>query len=284
MLHLTNEWGKIISSVDGTRPAAAFGTAITPVQNGAGGGYSTLLAGASVTHDVFGILINVNSVAISGAARDCLATLGFDPAGGTSFADFVSLLCGQASAYAAPAGNGVGGGHSFYFPLWLRAGTTIGMRASVNSADVTDIRGFVRLFCQPSRPELIWCGQRIEQLGVTALSSTGIGVTAGTAAEGTWTEIGTTTRHHRYYEFGFGMNDGTASSNAYNVDVSVGDATNKKIVQLDAFVGSNTAEATSKPACPMWAQSAAGDKVYARTQVGPSGEDAHSIAVYAMGD
>lgn len=283
-LHATNEWGLIISSVDGTRPAAAMGTAITPVQNATNGTYATVLAGASVTQDVYAIEICVNSVAISAAARDCLATLGFDPAGGTSFTDFVDLLCGQASFYGGGAGGGVGGGVNFWFPLWLKSGTTIGMRASVNSADLTAINAFVRLYCKPSRPELIWCGQKIEQLGVTTASSTGTAVTAGTTSEGSWTSIGTTTRDHRFFEFGFGLNDAAMASNAYSVDISVGDATNKKTIALDHTVTTSTGEASSKPASPIWARSKSGDVVYARTQVGPSGSDTHSIAVYCMGD
>lgn len=282
-LHRTNEWGLIISSVDGTRPASAMGAAITPVQNATNGAYQTLLAGASVTSDVYAIEICVNNVGISAAARDCLATLGFDPAGGTSFTDFVDLLCGSAAPYAS-LGNTTGIGHHYRFPLWIKAGTTIGMRASVNSADVTAINAFVRVYCKPSAPELIWCGQKIEQLGVTTASSTGTAVTPGTTSEGSWTSIGTTTRNHRFYEFGFGANDAAQSANVVHVDVSVGDASNKKVIVIDHPVMTLTSEYTNKPACPTPANSKSGDVVYVRMQVGPGAADTVSAAVYAMGD
>ena len=284
MLHLTNEWGLVISSVGGTRPAAAFGVSVVPLTNSTLGPYSTLLAGASVTEDVYAIEINVNNVGQTTVARDCLATLALDPAGGTTFTDITDLLCGSASQYGGLAGGGIGNGANFWFPLWIKAGTTIGMRGSVSTVDVTAFQAFVRLYCKPSRPELVWCGQKIEQLGVTVASSNGTAVTAGTTSEGAWTSIGTTTRDHRFYEYGFGMGDAASSSNGYNVDVSVGDASNKKTIILDAYVGTSTTEMASKHKAPTWATSKSGDIVYARTQVGPSAADTHTIAVYGMGD
>lgn len=284
MLHATNGWGKIISSVDGTRPTTAFGASVVPLTNSTLGLYTTLLAGASVTDDVYGIEININNVGQTTVARDCLATLAFDPAGGTTFTDFVDLLCGSASQYAGLTGGGSGGGARFWFPLWIKAGTTIGMRGSVSTVDVTAFNAFVKLYCKPSRPELIWCGQKIEQLGVVVASSTGTSVTAGTTSEGTWTSIGTTTRNHRFYEFGFGLADTASSSNGYHVDISIGDASNKHPIILDAYAGTTTAEMATKTMCPTWAESKSGDIVYARTQVGPSSTDSTTIAIYAMGD
>ena len=278
-LHQTNEWGLTISSIDGVRPGTSTGTSVTPTNNTTGGTFATLIASGTLTEDAYAIELCVNNVGISGAARDCIVTLGLDPAGGTSFTDTVNLLCGQASTM-----NNLGIGHKFWFPLWIKAGTTIGARASVNSATVTAIQAYAKVFCKPRRPELIWCGQKIEELGLTIGSSTGTSVTAGTASEGSWTSIGTTTRSHRFYEFGFGMNDAATTNNAYAVDVSVGDASNKKIIIADHVIGTRDVEMASKPSCPTWARSTAGDVVYARTQAGPNAASTHSIAVYAMGD
>jgi hypothetical protein len=71
------------------------------------------LAGASVTDDAYGILVNINSNTVSGAARDALVTLGLDAAGGSSYTDWINHLfaSSQASIYA----NG-GGGVWYYFP------------------------------------------------------------------------------------------------------------------------------------------------------------------------
>lgn len=279
ILHKANQFGLVISSIDGTRPAATTGTSITPTQNTTGGAYATLLSGASLTEDAYAIEICINNIGISTVARDCLVTLAFDPAGGTSFTDWADLLCGSASQIQA---NGIG--HRFWFPLWLKAGTTIGARGSVNSANLTAFGAFVRVYCKPTRPELIWCGQKVEQLGVTTASSTGTSVTAGTTSEGSWTQIGTTTRNARFMEFGIGFNNGALNSNGYSVDLSVGDASNKEIVMLDQIVSVRDIEQSSKAPAPTWCDVASGDIVYARTQAGPNAAGTHSIAVYLMGD
>lgn len=256
-----------------------MGASITPTQNTTGGAYATLLAGASVTQDVYAIDICINNIGTSGAARDAIGTLGFDPAGGTSFTDFVDLLCGQASTTA----SGSIGAH-YHFPLWIKAGTTIGMRGSVNSATLTAFQAYVRLYCKPSRPELIWCGQKIEQLGVTVGTSTGTSVTAGTVSEGSWTSMGTTTRSHRFFEFGFGANDAALNNNGYSVDISIGDASNKKIIALDRSVSTGNTEVVTKHASPIWARSNAGDIAYVRMQCGGNAAGTVSAAVYGMGD
>jgi hypothetical protein len=60
---LPNEFALQIPSVaDGTRPNTQFGTSITPA-TGSHGSYASLISGASVTEEVWGILINVNNVA-----------------------------------------------------------------------------------------------------------------------------------------------------------------------------------------------------------------------------
>lgn len=279
-LSLVNEWGLVISSVNGTRPGTSQGASVTPTQNTTGGAYATLLASGSVTEDVYAIDICVNSIGTSGAARDALATLAIDPAGGTSFTDVADLLCGQAASVA----SGGAGGVWFHFPLWLKAGTTIGMRGSVNSATLTAFQAYVRVYCKPSRPELIWCGQKIEQLGVTAGTSTGTSVTPGTVSEGAWTSIGTLTRSHRFFEFGFGCNDAALNNNGYNVDVSIGDASNKKIIALDRLVSTANTENVTKLASPIWANASASDIAYVRMQCGPNAVGTVSATVYAMGD
>lgn len=276
-IQLVNEWGNVIVSTGTTRPAATgFGATITPTQNTTGGAYAQLIAGASVTEDVYGIDININTAAVSGAARDALATLGLDPAGGTSYTDVCDLLCSQASTYVT------GSGVWYYFPLWIKAGTSIGMRGSVNSVDLTAFNAFCRLYCRPTRPELIWCGQRIEQLGVTAASSTGTSVTMGTTSEGAWTSIGSPTRQIRYTEWGFGCNDAGMNLSVAHVDIGAGST--QKIIARDRLVIFDTSERVSKiPGVPIWANVKAGEGMHVRMQCSGAVETV-SAALYVMGD
>ncbi len=275
------EFSLVIESITpGTRPAAAMGTAVTPVQNATNGAYAQLISGANLTYDCYAIEINVNNIGINTVARDALATLGIDESGGTSYTGIVDLLVGNAAPYNG--GNAGGGGMAFWFPLRIPAGTSIGMRGSVNSSNLTAFNAFCRCYCRPTRP--VRYGRYIEQFGIDTANSTGVAVTAGTSSEGTYTAIGSAVaRPLWFFEFGFGNNDGTDSSNTYDVDIAVGDAGTKKQIMWNRPVFTNTNENVAKPAAPTWARAAVGDIVYARTQVGPASADTHAIAVYGVG-
>jgi hypothetical protein len=282
---LSNTFGLTIPSVaDGTRPAAAMGGAVTPTQNNiAGATYAQLIAGASVTHDVWGILLCVNSVFAVGAARDAIVTLGYDPAGGTSYTSTdQNLLVGPAGSYNGAASNG--GPVWFYLPRRIRANTSIGIKASVNSATLTALNAFCHLMCKPKRPELARAGAYVDTFGVDTAASKGTTVTPGTASEGSWVEIGTLTRRCWYLEWGYGVDDATIANNVIHVDIAIGDATNKRLVVLGGYVFTSANEAIGKNAQGAFVDGAIGDKIYARAQVGPSAADANnSVAVYAVG-
>src|SRR5262249_15219377 len=150
--------------------------------NNAYGSYATLISGASLTDDVYEITININSVGISAAARDCLVSIGIDPAGGTSFTNLVDLVCGPAVTYSEASTTLLGGGVSFTFPFFIKAGTSIGAAAAVNSATLTAINVWVQCKCRPSRPDLVWAGTYIDEFGVSTGTSAGTAITPGTAS------------------------------------------------------------------------------------------------------
>ena len=69
-----------------------------------------------MTEEVWGILINVNNVAIGAEEHQSLVTIGLDTSGGSSFTDFINhLVCGPANAYSEP-----GSGVWYYCPLGKR--------------------------------------------------------------------------------------------------------------------------------------------------------------------
>ena len=144
------EMFKLADSVaDGTRPAAAWGTSVTPGNN-TYGSYAALISGASVTDDAHGILININSVSTSTAAKDCIVTIGIDPAGGASYTAFIEhLLCSCAGAYASAQCGA--GGVNYYFPVRVPSGSSIAAKASVNNATVGTVRVAVTLY-RTTRP------------------------------------------------------------------------------------------------------------------------------------
>lgn len=273
-----NTFGLVIhSTADGTRPAAATGAAVTPAQN-AYGTYVSLIAGASLTYDAYEIEICVNNVGISTVARDCVVSLGIDAAGGTSFTSVVDLVCGP----AAPAN--VGGGGTFYrFPYFIKAGTSIGVAAAVNSANLTAINAYCRVKCQPSRPDSLLVGTFIDSFGVALASSSGTAVTEGGVSEGAYVQLGSAlTRPCWYWEFGYGTNNAAMAGNAIDVDIAVGSVGAQNIVIPNARVTTLSAEQLSKSYAGVYCTAAIGDLVYGRSQSSGSNTGA-SIAAYGVG-
>lgn len=279
------EFGKVICSfADGTRPGSSNGTQITPGNN-TYGTYGQLIAGASVTDDVYGIWVNVHGNNVSAAARDSLVTIGIDPAGGTSYTDWISdLLVSCASTCGGSSTGFTGGGASFYFPVFLKSGASIAAKGSVNNATVGTMRVAVQLFCKPARSDIVQFGSFVQTFGATTASSSGTAITPGTTSEGAWTELGTLTKPLRWLEYGFGVNDDTMSANTYHVDIGIGDASNKKVIIQSAYVETNTVELVTKYEASAPCVGAVGDKIYGRAQVGPNAADTNiSLCAYGVG-
>lgn len=270
----------ILSKANGTAPAAASGTAVTPAQN-AYGNYATLITGANLTVDCCEITIVVNSVGISGTARDGIVSIGIDPAGGTTYTAIpgMDLLVGPAGAYAGSMGV------AFRFRLFIKAGTSIGAAAAVNSATLTAVNVFAVVRGRPSHPQNIYVGSYVDSFGVTLASSSGTAVTSGTAADGTLVQLGSAlTRPCYEWEFGMGINSAAINSNTIEVDIATGTSGNPNVVISNHPVLSNTSEAINK----FWARSegpgAAGDVVLARCQTGNNAANTGiTIAAYGVG-
>lgn len=276
-----NGWGvTLYSTPDGTRPVAGMGTAVTPGNN-AYGSYVTLISGANLTVDCLLLEVCINNVGITTLARDCVVSLGVDSAGGTAFVGIADLVAGPASSYVS---SNVGQGGTMYrFPIWIRAGSSIGVAAAVNSTTLTAINVFCRVRGAPSTPQHLYVGTYIDQYGVTLATSSGTAFTPGTTAEGAWTSLGTLSRPASAFEFGIGVNDATMTSAALDVDVGVGDATNKKIVIANLPIATSAIETISKPPALEFAHGAIGDQVWIRAQSSGALDSSYSAAIYAVG-
>jgi hypothetical protein len=282
---MINEWhGEISSVADGTQPAAAWGTSVTPTAGAGYGSYAQLISGASVTHDCFEIEIIISSVNVSASSRECVVTIGFDPAGGTSYTDTIQhLICGPASAYY-DSSEFPSGGVSYKFPLYVKAGTSIGAKAAA-SANATAIRVACIVRGRPSRPELIWYGSYVDSIA-TSLGAAlfGDAVTPGTASEGSWTAIGSTlARPIRHVSVGFGIDDSTLNAALCHVDVGIGDSSNKRVVLRNHRVYTNTNESmTWRGTNGAYADCAVGDQLYVRMQSTSALATVHA-ALYGVG-
>lgn len=241
-----------------------MGTSITPGNN-TYGSYASLIAGASVTDDVYGFWINFNSNGLSATARDALATVGLDAAGGTSFTDTINHL-GAACADVYGAATG-GIGLWYYFPLFIKSGTSIGVKASVNNATVGTLFSHVVLQCQPTRSDLIRMGSFVRTFGDTAASSAGTAITQGGVSEGAYVQLGSALVESLWFwNCAVGANATVESTSINHVDLAIGAAGAKKVVianQSWCMTNGETARGVFPGA---YSPAAIGDLVYGRAQ------------------
>ena len=257
-----------------------MGVAVTPGNN-TKGAYATLISAANFANDAYGILIHINSGATSAAARDMLIDIGTDPAGGTTFGVVIPDLLGSAAGTAI-----VGGGIWYYFPLFIKAGSTLGARASVNNATVGTVRVNAIVYGRPRRPEYVKAGQKVTAYGITAGTSSGTAVTSGTTSDGTWTALATAIAERNWWwQVGVGVNNGTITAVNYTADLAAGDATNKDMLIEDHTYYGDTAENWScSPVNIMSGENAvaSGVNVYGRLQCSGTAITGLSMAAYGM--
>lgn len=240
MLHIPSpsDFQKVLYGPAAARPAAAYGTTVTPGDN-TKGSYAQLISGASLTEDVYLVEININANFVAATARSAILDIGYDPAGGTSYSILIAdLMCASASNLCITREGFLG--YNYMFPLFIKAGTSIGAAASVDNATVGTLRCWARFYCKPKHPEALKVGSYVESLGVTAASSEGTTVTSGTTSEGSWTSLGTTTKPAWWFQVGGGVNNLAITSVAYFLDLSAGASGGEKLLIDDVLLHGNS--------------------------------------------
>lgn len=274
-------YGWSFSSTGATRVAAAWGTSVTPGNNTMGTAVQ-VLSSANVAKDCFGITVNFNSNGVSTAARDTICDIVVDPAGGTSWSVLLpQLLASSASGAFGAFGSGI----NYFFPIFIKAGSSVGCRASVNNATVGTLRCALRVVGAPRDAREVTVGTRCVAVGVTAGTSTGTAVTPGTTSEGSWTSLGTLAAGDQpwYWQYGMGVNNGTITAVAYSGDLGIGDASNKAIVGEDRVWCGTTAEVFyDNGVQEAFYQAKGGDIVYGRLQASGTAITGLSMAAYGV--
>jgi hypothetical protein len=273
-----NEPGLIIQSHS---PAVSPGATLTPGNNTYG---AYVQVQGALSDECYEVWININTVNVSASAKDCLVTIGLDPAGGTAYADFiVDLYASCASVYAA--GAIPFGGISYVFPVRIPAGATVAAKASVNNATVGTANVQMRFKCRPTRPDLIRVGSYVKTFGSAPVSSSGTAVTPGTSAEGTYVQLGTVAAgdHLWFWQLGVGINNATISANSPFWDLAIGDGTNKRNVIVDLPVATSVQESIAYSNPGAYAQGNAGDSIYARAWSVGAPVTGHSAIAYGVG-
>lgn len=265
------------------RPASTYGLGFNIAANNAYPAYTQLASGAALEHDCFLIVVGFFAAHTTATARDQIATIGIDPAGGTNFQDFLpDLLFSCAGTYEV-----LQGGHWYTFPVFMPAGSTFGIKSQGNQTTARIGRMAMMCYGQPTAPEVIKFGQYVDAIGMVQSQSRGTLVTPGTTAEGAWTSLGTETRPHWWWQFGAGQNDSTMIVMGYHVDLGIG-ATNTKTIIEDVLVTTpNNVESMNKilgPSVEMgYFETDGTAEVMARAQCSATPNSNFSVAAYAVG-
>ncbi len=272
-----NDYRWQLSSQQGVRPAAAYGDTVTPGNN-TKGSWVQIFSAAEIANEVWAVLINVNSIAVSAAAKDALVDIGIGGAG-AEVTWLPNLLCSCASPY-----NVGSGGVWYYFPIGLASGTRISARGQVNNATVGTIRVVMWVFGRPRNPETTRRGWKVEAIGVDTANSRGTVITPGTTSDGAWTLLGATTRRAWWWQQGFGTNDSTMTAAALHLDLSAGTAGGQKMLIEDQVICVTTAEQINN--APFTAGCtggvASGTNIYGRAQSSAAADTQPSMAAYAL--
>jgi hypothetical protein len=273
-----NSWNFVLSNVSATRPAAGWGTVVTPGTAPTKGAWAQVLTAANKNAETFGILVHINNGSTAATTRNYHVDVGIDAAGGTAYTVVIPDLLGGHSAPATV------GGIFYYFPLYIPAGASVAVRASGNVATTFNVG--VTVFGKPRRPDSVMAGQKVVAFGATAASATGTTVTPGTTAEGAYVQLGTaTTLPLWWWQAGLTCVDTTMSANAHTIDIATGDATNKDIVLQDVLsIWTASEQITTLPAVyPGFDRTATGSLVYGRVQCSGTADSALSMMAYGLG-
>lgn len=280
----------IVSNFTG-RPGLGFGTTHTSgVSNSKAAAYTEILAGASLTFDAYAFEIIVSGVMKAADNSQCLMDIGIDNAAGGSYTELVNNLQVSNATYmdGGDSAGGSIGGISYYFPLFIPAGTQIGVRAQTNDNTAVTTIAYIKLYGLPKYPELARAGSYCDTFGALTASSLGTAITPGTTDEGAWADINgaDTTKPYWYWEYGMGIADTTtAAIRIYCADLGVGDASNKFVVRLDEQWGGGDNECLTRRSHPGagYYEAPVGVRPYVRAQSSAALETNYTSCVYAVG-
>lgn len=194
------------------------GTQFTAGASGSDG--ASVSCVSALGHDVHFLRISLGGANVNTGDGNAAGDLLVDPAGGTSWSALVNdLVFGMSTSL-----NG-GPTHVYEIPLYIPAGSSLGFRGkTAHTADLTACYALIQAYGEPSKPQMWWCGQGVETLGIS--DSKGTSVTPGsTGSWGSWTSVGSTSaRHHKAIIGAINGSDSNSASSQYHWQVGVGSA------------------------------------------------------------
>lgn len=208
----------------GAPSTTAPGTSVVPGASSAEGTFTSIATGANIAQDCFYLLLWISGANVSANNKNMLLDVGVDSAGGTNYQALLSnIVCGC-------SGFSLDGGYYFAFPLFIKAGSQVAVRAQTSNATAGTVRVAAQFWGRPSNVEEVKYGRYSETIG-TITGSDGVSFTPGTSgAEGTWTSLGTTVRSLWWWQLCPQISNGTITALQYAIDLAYGDASNKHFI------------------------------------------------------
>lgn len=267
----------------GANPSATIGTSITPGASNVTGSWTAVASSANIAKDIYGIYMQVFGAATSTASKPQLLDIGVDPAGSTSYGAVISSVQVGMSPSLTQAGN-----REFFFPLFIKAGSSVAVRITGANATAGTVRVPMRFYGQPSRPLAVPVGSYSETLGANTGTSLGTSITPGNAADGSWADLGATTRDMWWWQPGYCIDNGTVTAEYTYLEFAWGDASNKHTM-FKIMHGGTTAESCGLAAQThlLWFagfnQVPAGAHIYARGRCNNAPDTGYNVTMTGIG-
>jgi hypothetical protein len=258
----------------GANPGTALGTSVTPGASDAEGSATIIATGSNIAQDIYGFMIRVSDGATATQSKSHLLDIGVDNAGGTSYTWIISnLVCGDSGSITA-----TGAGHAFFFPMFIKAGSQVAAGTVLIGA---------KFYGYNSAQETMPVGMFSETIG-TITGSSGVTVTPGNAADGSWTSLGTTTNALWWWQMGYQIDNAAITAEYTFMELAYGDATNK-IPIMKEMHGGTTGETVGtifksnlsffECYCPV----PAGTNIYARMRCNNAPDTAYNMVAVGVG-
>lgn len=266
----------------GTNPASTPGTSVVPGASNAEGSWTQIASSADLDADCYWLHIQVSGGATASTIKSQLLDIGVDPAGGTSYTAAISNLVMGASPAVSAAG-----GTEFLFPLFIKAGSSVAARIQGAAATAGTVRVIANFFGRPSRPELVPVGTYSETLG-TITNSSGPTLTPGNAADGSWLDLGATSRAMWWWQLGYQIDNTTITAEYTYLEVAWGDGSNKHRIFRSMHCGTTgeTCGLNMKNGllmCAAYQPVPAGAHIYVRGRCNNAPDSGYNVVVVGIG-
>jgi hypothetical protein len=271
-------WSWEVDNLTGTPAAATPGTNFSFGGSSADGTTVQLLS--STASDAQYMVVGISGANTTAEDNSALADILWDPAGGTSWTNFVDNLVAGFSAVPA-ATTAIS--HWYHIPIWIPAGTSLAIRGRKNGGTAAgSARAVIYLFGEPKRPDMWWCGQRVEGLGITESTSKGTSHTPGnTGSYSSYATIGTSTRRYGALQLGVNGSDANASAVGYYWQIGLGSS---RLPGTPTFyVAASTAEVAARSGYqgPLFVDIPASSAIQVRATCSGTAE-AWNVALYGV--